>query len=248
MKSIFVLVIICLLNSTAFSLSKVDREFEPTIELGDDVVNRRYYSLSYSHEHKQSEWVFYKLSKRMISGDAERKDGFIKDPEVFEGTASNLDYQNSGFDRGHLLPAADMKLSQKAMDETFFMSNVSPQDPRFNRQIWKKLEDKIREFATNKGTLFVYTGPVLEEGLPTIGNSEVSVPEKFYKIVVHKRGDKIETISFVMGNEKSERPLKDFIVSIDEIEHLTGIDFLEKLPDEKEDWVESARALGNWNI
>lgn len=244
MKNVFILSLF-LFSVTASAMSKRDLKFVPSLENGDQVIKRRYYQLSYSNEHEQAEWVYYKLSKKLIEGKAERTDRFIADPKVVEETAVSDDYTNTGFDRGHLLPAADMKVSEKAMQETFYMSNISPQLPEFNRKIWKKLEKRVRNFAKSKGSLYVITGPVLERGLPTI-DKKVSIPQMYYKILVRKYGDKIETIAFLLPHEESKKELKEFVVSIDEVEKMTGLDFLTQIDNDREKSIESAKFNGKW--
>ena len=156
------------------------------------------------------------------------------------GTAVASDYTRSGYDRGHLAPAADFKFSQRMMRETFFMSNITPQVPEFNRGIWKELEDQVRDWAIRDKGIYVVTGPVLKPGLPTIGkNTEVSVPEKFYKVILYCNKPNIRMIGFLLNNEGSDRPLQDFVVPVDLIEQLTGIDFFSKIPDELERKLES---------
>lgn len=244
MKKVFILSLF-IFSLSSFGMAKRDLTFVPSSEVGDQVINRRYYQLSYSNEHEQAEWVYYKLSKKLIDGKAERTDRFVADPDVIDETALSDDYTNTGFDRGHLLPAADMKVSQKAMQETFYMSNISPQLPEFNRKIWKKLEKKVREFVKDKGSLYVITGPVLEKGLPTI-DKNVSIPQMYYKILVHKHGENIETISFLLPHEESKKELSEFIVSVDDIEKVTGIDFFKQLDSEVEQSLERRKYNGKW--
>lgn len=247
MKNITALILF-LLTTQTFALSTKVLELAPTKSKDNSFVNRKYYSLSFSPEHKQAEWVFYKLTKKMIKGSAKRSNLFNADPKVNNESAHTSDYTNTGFDRGHLLPAADMKLNQRAMDDTFFMSNISPQKPRFNRALWKRLESRVRGFVQVKGSLFVYTGPVLEKGLPTIGDAKISVPQQFYKIIVKKRQNSIEAIAFLMENEASSKHLSNFVVTIDDIERLTGIDFLSELPDEIEEELEKSIGSPNWDL
>ena len=246
MKNVIILIV--LMNSVmAFAMSQRDLKFVPAKELGDEIVNRRFYQLSYSNKHEQAEWVYYKLNKIMIDGEAERSDKFLADPAIKNETPVSDDYTNSGFDRGHLLPAADMKINDKAMQETFYMSNVSPQRPGFNRKIWKNLEKKIRDFVKEKGPLYIITGPVLEKGLATI-KKEISIPEYYYKIVIKKYAHNIETIAFLMPNAESKKELKDYIVSIDEIESITGLDLMKNLDDNLEQELEGNLVNGKWNI
>ncbi len=244
MKNVFILSLF-LFSFSSFGMAKRDLTFVPNSEVGDQVIKRRYYHLSYSNEHEQAEWVYYKLNKKLINGKAERTDRFVADPKVLDETVVSDDYTNTGFDRGHLLPAADMKVSEKAMQETFYMSNISPQLPEFNRKIWKKLEKKVRQFAKEKGSLYVITGPVLEKGLPTI-DKNVSIPDMYYKIIIRKYGDKIETIAFLLPHEESKKDLTEFIVSIDAIERVTGIDFFKQLDYDVERSIERKKNNGVW--
>lgn len=122
------------------------------------------------------------------------------------------------------------------------MSNMSPQVPAFNRGVWKELEDQVRRWALRDEGLYVVTGPVLKPGLPTIGKTnEVSVPQKFYKVILYCNQPEIRMIGFLLDNEGSESSLKQFVVPVDQIEQLTGIDFFSKLPDDLERKLESKR-------
>ena len=133
--------------------------YEPKAQ--GELIRHTYYSLDYSEEHEQPYWVYYRLTYDLVSGKAARKDDFRVDKKVSTGSATLEDYKNSGYDRGHLCPAADMKLSDLSMSETFFMSNMSPQVPSFNRGKWAVLEDKIRSFVSDiSDTLYIVTGPV----------------------------------------------------------------------------------------
>ena len=126
------------------------------------------------------------------------------------------------------------------MRETFFMSNITPQAPQFNRGIWKELEEQIRAWAIRDNGLYVVTGPVLKPGLPTIGKkNEISVPEKFYKVILYCNKPDIRMIGFLLNNEPSDSSLKQFVVPVDQIEQLTGIDFFPKIPDNLERQLES---------
>lgn len=150
------------------------------------IINHFAYSLSYNEEFEQADWVAYRLTDEMLSNPVcERDDSFKKDPLVVTGSASASDYKNSGYSKGHLAPAADMLLSETAMKESFYFSNMSPQKQDFNNGIWKKLEEQVREWARENEEVFVVTGPVLDkESYPTIGKNEVAVPEKFYKVIL----------------------------------------------------------------
>jgi endonuclease G len=218
--------------------------FVPEQVQGDQIVKKKHYMLSYSNYHEQPEWAYYKLNKDMISGKARRLHYFQKDPAVFEKTPSMNDYKNSGYDRGHLVPAADMKLNHEAMKSTFVMSNVVPQKPEFNRVTWRILESKVRGFANEKGSIYVITGPVLERGLKKFSSQHISVPKSFYKILFRLIGGKIETITYLVPHDADDTDLTRYITSIDQIELLTGIDFLKSLPDHIENEIEAGHGRG----
>jgi len=201
-------------------------------------IERDYFTLFYNEEHEQAKWVYYRLNKNIISGNAERKNNFKADPLVNSGSAKLSDYKGSGFDRGHLCPAGSMKISQKAMDETFYMSNMSPQHPSFNRGIWKKLEGLIRDWVYQYGDLIVVTGPIFDEKMSSIGNSEVSVPNYFYKVVYALEGEG-KMIGFILPNQKSSDQLINFSVTVDEVELISGLNFYHKLDDKTEEVLES---------
>ena len=223
----------------------------PVSKSGGDLIRHEGYTLSYRDEYKDAEWVAYPLLAYETTGDANRKyEQFKPDPTVSTGTALPTDYTRSGYDRGHLAPAGDFKFSQRMMRETFFMSNITPQAPQFNRGIWSDLENQVRAWARRDNGLYVVTGPVLKPGLSTIGKTnEVSVPEKFYKVILYCNRPDIRMIGFLLNNEPSSSSLKEFVVPVDQIEQLTGLDFFPKIPDDLERKLESksrAEMVDEW--
>lgn len=211
-----------------------------------ELIRHEGYTLSYRDQYKDAEWVAYPLLAYETTGDADRKyEQFKPDPSVDNGTALPSDYTRSGYDRGHLAPAGDFKYSQRMMRETFFMSNITPQAPQFNRGIWKELEEQVRTWAIRDKGIYVVTGAVLKPGLPTIGKTtEVSVPAKFYKVILYCNNSPtarptIRMIGFLLNNEPSQQSLQDFVVPVDLIEQLTGLDFFPKIPDDLEQKLES---------
>lgn len=211
----------------------------------NSVVKHKYYTLLYNEKHEQAEWVAYQLTKRSITGKAERANDFRPDPDVATGSATPDDYRNSGYDRGHLAPAGDFKLSQESMSETFFMSNMSPQLHVFNAGIWEQLESKVREWTKKREKVYVVTGPILQDGLPTIGNkNKVSVPKEYYKVVYDPEAKQM--IGFIIANRQSFKQLPALAVKVDEIEKRTGHDFFPALPDDLEDKLESQVVPTDW--
>lgn len=230
MKNI-ITVLTILISTISYS-----QEFLPT-STTNQIVKHTYYSLSYSEAHEQAEWVYYILTKGMVQGVQKRKDQFRSDPSVTSGSATLKDYKGSGYDRGHLCPAADMKMNNMSMSESFYMSNMSPQEPSFNRGIWKKLEAKVRDWALEEDTNVV-TGGVLTSSKGTIGANEVTVPKYYYKVIYDPTGDE-KMIALILPNEKSNEQLVNYVVSVDSVEKLTGIDFFPDLDDEVENRLES---------
>ncbi|WKK84080.2 DNA/RNA non-specific endonuclease [Marivirga arenosa] len=235
---------------TLFSFSLLQaQEFVPVSGNGQ-VVHHAHYSLSYSETHEQAEWVYYELTAAEARNNSyKRSDNFREDGQVKTGSATLADYKGSGYDRGHLAPAGDMGFSGAAMSESFYMSNMSPQDPSFNRGIWKQLESLVRSWSVDKAELFIATGPVLEAGLSTIGYNQVSVPNYYYKVLLDydESSGAYGAIGFLLPNQKGQGDLDDYVVSVDRIEQLTGIDFYSQLPDAIENDIESNVEANYWN-
>ncbi|MGB0429745.1 MAG: DNA/RNA non-specific endonuclease [Bacteroidia bacterium] len=218
----------------------------PKTNADDVIIKRLAYTLSFNEKHEQAEWVAYTLSQSEVKGGAKRKDNFKADPDIETESAQLNDYKKSGYDRGHLAPAADMSKNQKIMDESFYMSNMSPQEPSFNRGIWKKLEEQVRNWTMTDTLLYVVTGPVLTDGLPTIGENGVSIPEYYYKIIADFSEPELKCIAFLMPNKKLKDPIYNFVVSIDSLEQVTGLDFYHLLPNNIEDSLEQTKDWIVW--
>lgn len=212
----------------------------------EEIVRHRGYTLGYSEEHEQARWVAYELTEAEVNGSIERTDNFRIDPGVSTGSASPSDYSHSGFDRGHLAPAADMKLSKDYMDESFYLSNISPQVPSFNRGVWRRLENQVRTNAVRYESLCVVTGPVFMPSDSAIGSNGVTVPSYFYKVLLSRQKPEIMAIGFVLPNKVSEEQLETFATTVDAVEEMTGLDFFVELPDRTEDEVESSFDYSRW--
>lgn len=227
----------------SITVSYGQQSFFPQYDHGE-IVEHNYYSLSYSETHEQAFWVFYELTRQEVKGGFKRTDNFREDPDIITQSASLDDYKGSGYDRGHIAPAADMAFNITAMSESFYMSNMSPQHPSFNRGYWKKLESEVRKWAYQRGRLFVTSAPVLNKDYETIGPNEVSIPEYYYKVLL----DTINktTIAFLMPNQKCSGDLIDYVVSVDSLERLTGIDFNAHLDDGLENELESNSNISEW--
>ena len=214
----------------------------------DSIVEREGYALGYVEKHEQPAWVQYIMTSEEVSRRAaKRGDDFRPDPEIPTGSATPQDYTRSGYDRGHLAPAADMSFSGKTMSESFYMSNMSPQAPQFNRGIWSKLEKQVRHFATKEKRIVVVTGPILQaEKTITIGANKVTVPQYYYKVIYDTTPPE-KMIAFVLPNKGSSADLRTFVVTVDRVEELTGLDFFSEVPQPKQEQLERTIPVENWD-
>ncbi len=164
-------------------------------------------------------------------------------------TAMNEDYTRSGYDRGHMAPAGDMKWSAKAMRESFYLSNICPQKPGLNRGIWKDLEEQARLWAKENGSLLIVTGPVITDDLKRLGKNRVGIPKTFYKVICTITNGKPEGVGFLFDNKDyGKTPLKSMMIPIDSVEKVTGIDFFPSLPDSIENPMEAYVNDGSWSF
>lgn len=223
-----------------------------THENGDDHEVRSYcgYELCYRENYEVAEWVAYTLTKDEVYGEYDRNNNFREDPLISTGSATLEDYKKSGYDRGHLIPAADLKWSKESMDDSFLMSNMTPQAAEFNRKIWLDAERFVRDCAVHFGEVIVVTGPVLEKDAgeyKTIGKNKVCVPEYFYKVLLAKKKDGTYTaMGLIIPNRKCTEKFFDFAVSVDEVERRCNIDFFSGLNDKIETAVESNTSFNDW--
>lgn len=221
----------------------------PLIENPEAIIEREFYTLQYNEKFEQADWVAYELTREEVMGETKRKDSFKPDDLVETGSAELQDYKGSGYDRGHLAPAADMKMSKESMSDSFYMSNMSPQAPSFNRGIWAKLEGCVRTWADQNGAIYIVTGPILvKDEYPTIGENQVAVPEFYFKVILDYRQPELKAIGFILPNTKISQPLEDYAVTIDQAEEATGLDFFVALPDEVEAELEGTSDIELWEF
>lgn len=228
--------------------------YKPAQVLGNHLISYKdYYTVSFSDKHRNPEWVAYTLTpEQRTQSNITRTGSFKKDPQT-PNAASNDDYNACGYDRGHLVPCEDMSFAPDAMEASFFTTNVSPQDPSFNRGIWKSLEDKVRGWAEKNKKIYVIAGGVLPAELPAdtkyVGkNKNIFVPKKFYKVVLIYEGDKKQAIGFVFDNAKATVPLAKSACSVDAVEQLTGLNFFPTLSPEEDALLEGNFDLKAWGL
>lgn len=212
----------------------------------EQIIRHSGYTVSYNKDLRIPNWVSYELTRRETIGKEKRNDRFIADPLVKGVSATNEDYSRSGYDKGHMAPAADMKWSNTAMKESFYFSNICPQHPQLNRRGWKKLEEKIRDWAAADSAIIVICGPVIRKQAKTIGKNKVVVPQQFFKVVLSPFVKPMRAIGFLFNNEQCVDPLSAYTVTIDSIERLTNMDFFATLPDEIENKIEAKSNYFEW--
>ena len=212
----------------------------------EQIIRHKGYTVSYNKDLKIPNWVSYELTRQETKGKEKRGDNFIADPLVKGAIATNADYARSGYDKGHMAPAADMKWSPDVMKESFYFSNMCPQHPQLNRRGWKNLEEKIRDWAVADSAIIIICGPIIDKPSKTIGKNKVAVPERFFKVILSPFVKPARGIGFLFNNRQAVEPLSTYAVSIDSIEKLTHMDFFSPLPDEIENAVEANADYYQW--
>jgi len=212
------------------------------------LVTHNHFTLSYNEPYEQAEWVAYVLKREHLTQDNRRRPYFMEDPKIPSKSADWRNYRGSGYDRGHLCPAGDRRFSEQAYNETFYTSNISPQNRDFNAGIWNLLEMQVRQWAKRYGEVVVVTGGILEEGLTEIGEEDVDVPGYYYKVVTRGGRDNLKAIAFLMPAKDSRAPIQRFVVSVDEIEKRTGINFFKELAPARQEDLEKKIETRDWKF
>ncbi len=222
------------------------------------IVRHQNYILGYYEASEQPAWVLYELrADQLLAPRWKRSGNFRADPVVASGSASLSDYYKSGYDRGHLAPAADMAFSEKAMSESFYLSNISPQRPAFNRGIWRHLEELMRRWAIAYQRIIIVTAGVVtgpqappSQNLASIGENQVWVPHNYYKVVYDPERQLM--IAFLLQNRayqlQDDEKLSIFATTVDAVEELSALDFFPQLPDTIEESMESQADLSAWDF
>ena len=234
-------------ETTTSNSKKISFNYLPT-STTDQIVEHAYYTLSYNEKHEQAEWVAYKLLKKHTTYNKFKRPYFEADPLVKTNSASWKNYKNSGYDRGHLCPAADRRFNKKAHDETFLTSNISPQIREFNAGIWNDLEKKVRYWLKKDKQFYVVTGPVFGNSKKTIGFEQVTVPTHFFKVILKYGSGDPKLISFLIPQQTTSRNLSEFIITTDNLEKILNIDFFPALPDDLENKLEAENNKTSWKF
>lgn len=213
----------------------------------EQIVEYEGFRVSFNQDNKTPNWVAWELLGSEADGPVKRSDNFWQDPAV-KGCPDRKDYSNSGFDRGHLCPAADQKWSVEAMNDCFSMANMAPQDHSLNSGAWATLEKKERVWAQRDSAIVIIAGPIYTDSdRQRIGNAGVRVPSAFFKVMIAPYLDKPRGIGFVYPNMSAPGNMKNYAMSIDDVEKITGMDFFYNLPDDIEDRIESQFSFKEWD-
>lgn len=234
----------------------------PTYSKNLEIIEHAGMVLGFDCDYKMASWVFHVLTPDVTSGNISRSNDFRLDEKSTCGSAQEVDYflrkekedgtfeyDGFGFDRGHLAPSADFRWSANALSESYYYSNMTPQRPEFNRESWASLEGLLRKIVDQeKKQFYVITGPVLHEGLPQIERSanKLKIPELHYKIIVDASAENPRGMTFLMPNKKCEERLSSYVISIDSLERLTGIDFFPTMNEALETKIEQTADFNAW--
>ena len=212
-------------------------------------VAHKGFELVFDGNARIPEWVAYELTAEEVAGEASRGRHYVPDPDIKGEQGDNNDYRNTGWDRGHMAPAGDMKLDEVMMKESFYFSNICPQNRNLNGGDWRTLEELARIYAQKYGRVYVVCGPIIGNNIyGRLGSHHIIIPDAFFKVLLVETSNGYESIGFIMNNEAGHRPLTSYIKTVDEVEDVTGLDFFSLLPNRIERKIEATYDLAVWNL
>ena len=238
-------------EQAAVKKARVVRLYEipaPLKDRPEQILHRKGYTVSYNNATRNPNWVAWHLTKSHTYGSNQRSgEVFTEDVSVSKPRATDADYYNSRYDRGHMCPAGDNKWDKEAMAQSFLFTNVCPQNHGLNKYEWNDLEMLCRDWAREYGAIDVVCGPVYNgsDQQKTIGKNRVWVPDAFFKVVLCRQG-KAKAIGFLYRNEGKKQPMADAVCTVDDVERLTGLDFFPELDDATENRIEATATLSDW--
>lgn len=221
----------------------------PKTNKGDMIIGHTGYTLSYNVKTNCPNWVAWELTRDEVNSTvAKRVNDFRGDEKVpVKNRVEAFEYRGSGYDRGHMCPAGDMKWSERAMSDCFYMSNICPQSSELNQKWWEHLERACRRWAGKEGKVYICCGPIYRQKPKVIGNElKIMVPDGFFKVVLSLKKGEEKAIGFIYTNDASRQTMQDAVVTVDEVERRTGYDFFHSLDDKLEDRLESECNLSKW--
>ena len=218
--------------------------------LDNETVRYKAITVYFNKDYRVPNCVAYELTNTMTSmadsREAENRANykFERDPNV-KGCPDWWEYKESGYTRGHMAPAMDMRWDKTAMEQCFLMTNICPQLEEMNDGEWRHVEEAVHRWSSKAGRLIVITGPIFSNNMKRIGkHQDISVPERFFKVIYSPNQNR--AIAFVMENKKMPNSWTNYATTIDKVEALTGYDFLASLDDKVEDVVESKQNIKDW--
>ena len=220
---------------------------ETPSSLSSQEKDYRGFRLSFNADNHTPNWVAWELLRSETYGDVARNNNFWQDEDM-KGCPVTDDYKHSGYDRGHMCPAADQKWDPQAMEDCFALTNMAPQAHTLNDGAWKTLENKERNWADRDSAIVIVAGPIYQEGdRERIGKIGVRVPGAFFKVIIAPYLDSPRGIAFVYPNTTAPGNMQNYVMTIREVERLTGLDFFSALPDDVEEMIETKASFRDWN-
>lgn len=247
----FLLYRVAVRNATThlMPLSAEERDSLMTVAVplgvSDTLVRYDAFDVHFNSERGIANCAVYELVTNELNGTIERSGEFMQDAGV-KGCPLPQDYAGSGMDRGHLVPAADLKWSGTAMRQSFLLTNICPMHKALNEGGWAKLEEKVREWTARDSALLVFSGPVVSDSDTTLPGGRVKVPGAYYKVIMAPCVRPMRAIAFIYPNGYSGGRLRQYAVSVDEVEQKTGLNFFPCLPNEEQERLESPVNLDAW--
>ena len=217
-------------------------------ELAQQLKEYTGFTVNFNKDRGTPNYVAWELLGEEVKNDVERSNNFWQDTEI-EGCPSYSDYTRSGYDRGHICPAADQKWSEEAMSDCFVMANICPQDHQLNAGAWNTLENKERQWAKRDSAIMIVAGPIYSPSdTLVIGNqTKVNVPGAFFKAIIAPYVAEPRGIAFVYPNMTSPGNMENYAMSIDDLEEILGFDLFPALPDDIENNIERRFSFKEWN-
>lgn len=223
----------------------------PALDPGDEVIVHPGHALVWNDRYKVPKWTAHLIVPDISEGNLARIDSFRPDPKLKTNTNLFESYWYSGYDRGHMVPSADMRWSFDALNATYYYSNIAPQRPELNRGAWAELEDWMRRYVHYSGNrVYVVTAPILGEDMPLLNKpkapEDVYAPPYFFKAMVDIDGPKKKGIAFIMKNGLNDQGILSYAVSIDSVEAMSGLDLFAALDDTLENRIEAMNNTKEW--
>lgn len=235
MKKVLAFLAAAVFSYNAFATSPCDQFVPfgyPSVQVEDHTkLCRITYTVNHDNTRKTPIYSAELLLKEMFSGTNKRVNAFKADPDLSVGKRAELSDYNKAYDRGHMTPFEDAKYKTAASLQTFYLSNMIPQNLYLNRGLWRSIENQTRKYAVaNIAGVYVFTGPVYAGKINTIGNG-VAIPSSVYKVIINKNTR--QGVAYIVPNKNPKKGVKPdtYKVTISEVEKATGINFTPTLKD-----------------